>query len=510
MPVVVIIIPFLSQKMKQEYSDCMPFFKSIRQSESDMRNVQMYSGSVCPILQCLLSFEPLKPPFVSLRIDPSLPETPEICSIYEMFLQPENFYQEKFPFAVRRSFYGCLYTENVPENFVDLGDDPEKFTNPAVQWKDKQYKGFALDCEMVSGVDNEELVAKISIVDWTGSAVMNEIIRPDQPIKDYRTSITGVTAQMLERSKVTLKDIHEGMKSLFGADSFLIGHSIVHDLSVLKIAHPRVIDTAILYGHPKPPSKYSLNRLLKNLLNKELERKGVHDPEEDCRACLDLVKLKLNYGIEYGRPPFLSLPPPFLPMLSETKKVAVSIFDTFYHQIRDAQSTFFGDSEVAQEKSDDDVSRRSAEAVRQYTNTQEPSIVVSVLRDLQMASEDIHQVRFGRRTPHARHETSDTLSFSRSPQKENSDNEDKGTCVPYIPSATVKKILQNIDANIKRIATEMVSNSLLLCFSPCGDQARFVAEQRASNDHGSPKPEEKKQKIIIDKGFCMPYIVQKY
>ena len=46
---------------------------------------------------------------------------------------------------------------------------------------------IAIDCEMVVVSDDSYALARISIVSWDGSVVMDELIKPDLPIKDYVT-----------------------------------------------------------------------------------------------------------------------------------------------------------------------------------------------------------------------------------------------------------------------------------------------------------------------------------
>jgi RNA exonuclease 1 len=87
------------------------------------------------------------------------------------------------------------------------------------------------------------------------------------------------------------------------ATPILIGHSLESDLKALKICHPRCIDTALLYHHPRGrPLKPGLAWLTKKWCGRQIQTRGEggHDPEEDARACVDLLKLKLEYGPGFG------------------------------------------------------------------------------------------------------------------------------------------------------------------------------------------------------------------
>ncbi len=98
--------------------------------------------------------------------------------------------------------------------------------------------------------------------------------------------------------------IQERLRPLLTPRTILVGHSLNADLRVLKITHPFIIDTSILYQHPRgPPLKSSLKWLAQKYLNREIQKgHGVsgHDSVEDARACLDLVKLKCERGPQWG------------------------------------------------------------------------------------------------------------------------------------------------------------------------------------------------------------------
>lgn len=86
--------------------------------------------------------------------------------------------------------------------------------------------------------------------------------------------------------------------------TIVIGHSLNSDLSALKMTHPFIVDTSVLYPHPRgPPSKSSLRWLAQKHLSREIQKgHGTcgHDSIEDARACLDLVKLKCERGPKFG------------------------------------------------------------------------------------------------------------------------------------------------------------------------------------------------------------------
>ena len=103
---------------------------------------------------------------------------------------------------------------------------------------------------------------------------------------------------------MSLPDIQTRLLSLVNAQTILVGHSLNSDLSALKVTHPFIIDTSIIYQHPRgPPLKSSLKWLAQKYLNREIQKgHGTlgHDSIEDARACLDLVRMKCEKGVGWG------------------------------------------------------------------------------------------------------------------------------------------------------------------------------------------------------------------
>ncbi|KAL8926872.1 MAG: hypothetical protein Q9208_002681 [Pyrenodesmia sp. 3 TL-2023] len=163
---------------------------------------------------------------------------------------------------------------------------------------------FALDCEMCKVDGDDPALTRISLIDWDGEVVMDELVKPDQPIIDYLTPFSGITAAKLDPITTTLADIQNRLLELFTPRTVLVGHSLDSDLAALKLTHPFVVDTSILYQHPRgPPLKSSLKWLAQRYLHREIQKgHGTlgHDSVEDSRACLDLAKMKCEKGPEWG------------------------------------------------------------------------------------------------------------------------------------------------------------------------------------------------------------------
>ncbi|RYC57143.1 hypothetical protein CHU98_g9062 [Xylaria longipes] len=109
-------------------------------------------------------------------------------------------------------------------------------------------KYIAIDCEMVGigPAGQDHMLARVSCADFHGKQVYDSFVIPREPVTDYRTAITGITASTLrapaarpfEEVQATIADLLKGR--------ILVGHDVRHDLAVLELSHPtpQIRDTA--------------------------------------------------------------------------------------------------------------------------------------------------------------------------------------------------------------------------------------------------------------------------
>ncbi|GLB45049.1 putative EXOIII [Lyophyllum shimeji] len=213
-----------------------------------------------------------------------------------------------------------------PPGWVETPEPPKQglLDDPSVTGKSApKQKIYSIDCEMCLTEDGKEL-ARVCMIDFhTEKVVYDQLVRPPKPIVDYLTRWSGITAEALAPVTTTLAQAQAQIMRLLSplpppANPFspattsttsppptpiLIGHSLESDLKALKICHPLCIDTALLYHHPRGrPLKPGLAWLTKKWCGREIQTRGEggHDPEEDARACLELLKLKIENGPAFG------------------------------------------------------------------------------------------------------------------------------------------------------------------------------------------------------------------
>jgi RNA exonuclease 1 len=160
----------------------------------------------------------------------------------------------------------------------------------------------SVDCEMCKAENDQLVLTRISLLNWDGTTALDKLVKPDVAIKDYLTQWSGITAAMLQDVTTTLADIQKELLELITPRTILVGHSLNSDLNALKLTHPFLIDTGILYPHPRgPPYKQSLKWLAQKYLKREVQKGTTgHDSVEDARTCLDLVKQKCEKGPRWG------------------------------------------------------------------------------------------------------------------------------------------------------------------------------------------------------------------
>ncbi|SMR44917.1 unnamed protein product [Zymoseptoria tritici ST99CH_3D1] len=201
--------------------------------------------------------------------------------------------------------HGWVDTKNIPT--LETGTIAEKDIEKGAVTAGR--KVLAMDCEMcITSPEGQTpqvfSLTRVSIINWDGEVVLDELVKPADSITNYLTPYSGITASMLEGVATTLEDIQQKLLTILTPDTILIGHSLNSDFNALQITHPYVIDTTLIFPHPRgPPLKSSLKWLAQKYLNREIQKghgSTGHNSIEDARACLDLVKQKCEKGKAWG------------------------------------------------------------------------------------------------------------------------------------------------------------------------------------------------------------------
>ncbi|XP_012220139.1 RNA exonuclease 5 [Linepithema humile] len=161
---------------------------------------------------------------------------------------------------------------------------------------------FSLDCEMCLTTSGNLELTRISIVDESMNIVYDSLVKPENPITNYLTRYSGITKEMLNDVTVTLHDVQQVLRTLLPPDAILVGQSLNSDLHTLKMMHPYIIDTSIIFNLTGDRyRKTKLQILAREFLGEVIQNsKAGHCSTEDSMASMKLVKLKLANSVDYG------------------------------------------------------------------------------------------------------------------------------------------------------------------------------------------------------------------
>lgn len=157
-----------------------------------------------------------------------------------------------------------------------------------------------MDCEMVGigPLGQQSVLARVSMVDWNGCALLDTFVRVVEPVTDYRTQVSGVRPGDLHSPLTLSFGTCRNLVSKLISGRILVGHGLENDLAVLFLSHPwvHIRDTATY----KPLMKVGIRGQLCAMRLKELahvhlgiqiQREGEeHDSVEDAFAAMQVFK----------------------------------------------------------------------------------------------------------------------------------------------------------------------------------------------------------------------------
>ncbi|KAL8281117.1 hypothetical protein RQP46_006475 [Phenoliferia psychrophenolica] len=162
----------------------------------------------------------------------------------------------------------------------------------------------ALDCELVYTTSGMAL-ARLTVVGHDGQVVLDAHVKPQGALLDTNVRFSGVYEKDLETATLDVAGVREALGKLVGPETIIVGHGLENDLKALRIVHHNVIDTAIIFPHPRGvPFRHALRNLTRDHLGKFIQEGGSkhgHSAVEDSLAALELLRWRMKQDNLAGR-----------------------------------------------------------------------------------------------------------------------------------------------------------------------------------------------------------------
>jgi RNA exonuclease 1 len=189
-----------------------------------------------------------------------------------------------------------------------------------------------IDGEMGYTVHGLELI-RLTATSWPdGNELLDVLVRPIGEVLDLNSRFSGVWSQQMadanpwtpgqddasptvpDQNDTPQKELRivsspaEARSLLFqhlSPQTPLVGHGLENDLNAVRIVHPTIIDTALLYPHTAGlPYRNGLKALMLKHLGRHIQVASEdkirgHDSKEDARAAGDLVRYMI--GTEWAK-----------------------------------------------------------------------------------------------------------------------------------------------------------------------------------------------------------------
>jgi DNA polymerase III epsilon subunit-like protein len=148
----------------------------------------------------------------------------------------------------------------------------------------------------VSRTNDPELLQLCVIDYFSGTILLDMLVRPHAALKHYNTRFSGITEEMVNRA-VAEGEFLDGWEAarfalwnLIDANTVIVGHALNYDLFQLKIIHYNIVDSAVAVPRLRS-SKHGLKFLANELTGKRIQTGSDmgHDCVEDALAARELV-----------------------------------------------------------------------------------------------------------------------------------------------------------------------------------------------------------------------------
>lgn len=169
------------------------------------------------------------------------------------------------------------------------------------------------DCEMGYTTHGLELM-RLTAISWPQhKPLVDVLVRPIGHVLDVNTRFSGITREQYLNAKPydpadpkpKRNDLRIVESPYVARDLFLshvttttpvLGHALENDLNTLRVIHPNIIDTVLLFPHKRGlPLRHGLRALAKEMLDLDIQQGGAagHDSFEDARTTGELVRFKV-------------------------------------------------------------------------------------------------------------------------------------------------------------------------------------------------------------------------
>ncbi|OAV86828.1 hypothetical protein PTTG_04709 [Puccinia triticina 1-1 BBBD Race 1] len=191
------------------------------------------------------------------------------------------------------SFFNQLKQFFVSSPLVPKTIQPKRAKKLTMLTKAQQQNYVAIDCEMVGVGPNGSVsaLARVSIVDFHGNVLLDEYVKPTQPVTQYRTWVSGIRPKHLRNAR-GFKAVTKIVSRLIDK-KILVGHAIHHDLQALAMKHPPDLIRDTSTYQPlltlAKTDRPSLKKLAKLILDLQIQQKS-HCSIDDAKATMAIYR----------------------------------------------------------------------------------------------------------------------------------------------------------------------------------------------------------------------------
>ncbi|KAF7187264.1 RNA exonuclease 3 [Pseudocercospora fuligena] len=192
--------------------------------------------------------------------------------------------------------------------------------SPRKDSRGRTVQAVTFDCEMGYTTKGLELI-RLTAVSWPyNEQLVDVLVRPVGAIIDLNSRFSGIFPEDYTRSIPYEKwadytppppvenerprlplvagpaKARELLCSYLSPKTPLMGHAIDNDLNTVRLCHPTIVDTVLLFPHPRGlPMRFGLKNLSERHLHRSIQNGGErgHDSLEDAIATGDLVRVKV-------------------------------------------------------------------------------------------------------------------------------------------------------------------------------------------------------------------------